>query len=221
LAFWNGAIATGILSILSLISAALYYWNITAYLLLLPLLPPLLLRETTAIAASPASHTRLIWSGQVYGLLFAGLLVVHSCLLPISALFSSKSEVDPDSRMGFGWDGVAVVVNSQTADLGDHPFLLTTDYRSSSALAYQLQDKHVLTISDRIDQFDFWYPSDCPFKGRNAVILGDDWHPISRELLSQFQAVSEPVRIPVTRFGVWIKNYYLVKGYQFKGGRVS
>ncbi|UBF23733.1 glycosyltransferase family 39 protein [Kovacikia minuta CCNUW1] len=275
-AFWVFLSSTVPLTMISLLSAALYYWNITAYLLLFPLVPAVFLKaegrgqraegeegghgDTTGtrghggkdsqhsalstqhsaliqnskfkIQNSPTPHTPhptpLLWNGQFYGLLFATLLIIHYSILPISALFS-KTE-DPDSRMLFGWEKVAAVVSAESTELEQFsfphptphtphptpPLLITTDYRSASALAFQRNDPTVIAISDRVDQFDFWYPSEQSFKNRNAVILFDDWHPIQPKLLSQFKQTSAPVTIPITRFGVWIKNYYVLRGYQFK-----
>ena len=243
-AFWVFMLSTVTLIGISIISAALYYWNITAYLLLFPLLPAAFEKERSAVSGQQSavktqnslaqrrkallktqnssyllSHKPLFFAAQFYGLLFATLLVVHYSIFPLSALFDK--ETDPDSRMLFGWDQVAAVVKTQATSVDGEPFLAATDYRSASALAYQLNDKNVMAISDRVDQFDFWYTSDAAFKGRNALILSDDWHPIQPELLAQFDRVSAPTTIAIVRFGIWIKNYYLVKGYGFRGGRVS
>ncbi|PSB28288.1 ArnT family glycosyltransferase [Stenomitos frigidus] len=264
-AFWVFMISSIILTGISLTSAALYYWNITAYLLLFPLLPAFFSQKLAdrglgsqesgvrsqeseklnaqspaikpqaqiqtskhfSVAAQSAtqsflhclSQKPLFLATQFYGLLFATLLVVHYSVFPISALFDK--ETDPDSRMLFGWSQVADVVKTQSEAAGNDRFLATTDYRSASALAYQLNDKSVTAISDRVDQFDFWYTSDAAFKGRNALILSDDWHPVQSELLAQFDRTSAPITVPIIRFGIWIKNYYLVKGYGFRGGRVS
>ena len=242
---WVLILSTLTLTGISLLSAALYYWNITAYLLLFPLLPAFFTKErqeadgriqeseSESIAKLKTqnsklktqdplhflSHQPLFFATQFYGLLFATLLVVHYSLFPLSALFDR--ETDPDSRMLFGWDRVAAVVKTQSAAVGNDRFLVTTDYRSASALAYQLNDKTVMAISDRVDQFDFWYTSDAPFKGRNALILSDDWHPVQPGLLAQFNRTSEPTIVAIVRFGIWIKNYYLIKGYGFRGGKVS
>lgn len=228
--------ATSTLSLMavSLVSTALYYWNILAYLLLFPLLPSLFLKPAISsieleiidseLPAAPGKTRNrpesdriirrpLFWGGQFYGLLFATLLVVHYSFLPLSAFASPDS--DPDSRMLFGWNSVAAAVQESITKLGSNPFLVTTDYRSASALAYQLHQKDVLAISDRIDQFDFWYDAES-LKGRNAVILYDDWHPLQPTLLAQFERASEPITIPVQRFGVWIKNYYAIASYGFE-----
>lgn len=228
--FWIFIISTVTLIGISLISAALYYWNITAYLLLFPLLPVILSggesedgsqKIENRIQHSPHSLLRkpIFFAAQVYGLLFATLLVVHYSIFPLSALFDK--ETDPDSRMLFGWEQVAEVVKTQSEAVGSDRFLATTDYRSASALAYQLNDKTVTAISDRVDQFDFWYTSDAAFRGRNALILSDDWHPLQPELLAQFDRASARTTVPIVRFGIWIKNYYIVKGYGFRGGKVS
>ena len=94
-AFWIFIVSTVILTIISLISAALYYWNITAYLLLFPLLPAYFNRVSS-------SESKAFFGFQVYGLLFATLLVIHYCFLPLSALISQ--DADPDSRMLYGWN---------------------------------------------------------------------------------------------------------------------
>ncbi len=242
--FWVFIISTIMLTGISLISAALYYWNITAYLLLFPLLPLFFEQRLTVskpqlamsnkgtgeaeimpqLSSSRTScphlaHKPLFLVAQGYGLLFATLLVVHYSLFPLSALFDK--EADPDSRMLFGWDQVAAVVRTQAESVSGDLFLATTDYRSASALAYQLNDKNVMAISDRVDQFDFWHTSDDAFKGRSALLLSDDWHPMTTELLAQFDRTDAPTKIAIVRFGIWIKNYYLVRGYGFRGGRVS
>ncbi len=210
-ALWIFGISTVSLSAIALFSSALYYWNITAYLLLFPLLPPVFLKH------SALRTSKLFIGGQFYGLLFAGLLVVHYSVIPLSA-FTDPSG-DPDSQMLFGWDAVGKAVQVQQRELGES-FLATTDYRSASALAYELNDPNVIAISDRIDQFDLWYNPDL-LNGKNAVILADDWHPADPKLLAQFEHTSEPIAIPVNRFGRSLKTYYVIKGYDFRGTRTN
>ncbi len=166
----------------------------------------------------PSTHppsSRLLLHTQLYGLLIATILVIHYSLLPLSALFSDAGDLD--TRMLFGWSQVAAKIEEKSADLRDEPLLFTTDYRSASALAYQLNNPTVMALSSRIDQFDFWYDQN-QFQGKTALILGDDWHPICPELLSQFEQTSPLETISVTRFGVWIKNYYLLIGSGFNAG---
>lgn len=195
-AFWVFVPSTIGLTIISLVSAALYYWNITAYLLLFPLLP-FVFRNFKAQA--------------IYGLIISAVLVFHYTVFPLTALIDQQS--DPDSRMLFGWKEVAAIVESEARTL-NAPLLVTSDYRSASALAYQMNNRNVIAISDRIDQFDFWHRN-LP-SGRDAVIVSDDWYPAELVVLSKFDRTSEPITVPVKRFGVWIKNYYVRKGYGLK-----
>lgn len=207
---WVFFVSTTALTVISLLSAALYYWNITAYLLLLPGLPQVLWpADRPGLKAN-----RLFWGSQCYGLLFAVLLVVQYSLIPPSAL--ANLDVDPDSRIMFGWPAVATVVQQQVTALAPNHFLLTTDYRLAAALAYQLNQREVAVMSDRRSQFDLWYPQNRQFVGQNAVILADDWHPLTPALRAQFDQITPPLTVPIRRFGFWIKNYYVCRGYGFK-----
>jgi 4-amino-4-deoxy-L-arabinose transferase-like glycosyltransferase len=213
--------STGLLLVISLVSTALYYWNILAYLLLFPLLPPLFSTTTPAsgpplAVPPPSTHSnrreRLFIAGQCYGLLFAFLLVIHYSVLPLSAFGTADS--DPDSRMLFGWEQMGTAVQQQATGL-NQPFFITSDYRSAAALAYQLHHSEVFAISERVDQFDFWFDPHS-LNGRDAVILVDDWHPLQPALTAQFERVSAPQTITIKRFGTWIKNYVILRGYTFR-----
>ncbi len=226
-AIWTCLISSLCLTIVAFLSAGLYYWNITAYLLLFPLIPSLFFQPASSQAVSSqvassqpvpfssVTPTVLFRVGQGYGLLFAGLLVIHYSVFPLSALVSA--DADPDSRMLWGWDQVAAAVMVQAQELGDRPRIITTDYRSASALAYQLYqtplEDTVSVISDRIDQFDFWAKQKTTGQpGQPAILLADDWHPFGAKFLSQFHQVSAVKTLSIRRWGHWIKNYYLAIG---------
>ncbi|NJL88340.1 MAG: 4-amino-4-deoxy-L-arabinose transferase [Leptolyngbyaceae cyanobacterium SM1_1_3] len=113
-ALWVFVVPTVSLSLIALFSTALYYWNIMAYPLLFPLLPPLLLRKQ---AGTPRLR-QCFWLGQGYGLLLASLVVFHYSVLPLSALLSQEATVDADTRMLYGWEQVAAAVQPQVEDLG-------------------------------------------------------------------------------------------------------
>lgn len=195
------ATSTGILSLVGLFSTALYYWNLLAYLLLLPLLPLVFLSDRSALL----KHRRWLNGIQILGTIVAWLLVINYCLLPITALMGPNG--DPDGRMSFGWWQVAAVVQDHAPQ---HELLLTTDYRSASALAYGLHNKQVLAISHRRDQFDVWAKSRI-LQGRSALVLADDWHPLTTALKLE-PGWEQVATISVQRFGVKIKDYYLYSG---------
>ena len=199
--------STGMLSLVGLFSTALYYWNILAYLLLLPLLPLYFLD----LKADSLRHAGWLSGIQILGAVVAWCLVINYCLFPIAALFGPDG--DPDGRMSFGWSQVTAVMDDYASQ---HDLLLTTDYRSASALAYALDDTRVLAVSERIDQFDVWADS-RQLLGRSALVLADDWHPFIYAGESQGPLQLEPgwqrlTTVPVRRFGIKIKDYYLYAG---------
>ncbi|MEM9908165.1 MAG: glycosyltransferase family 39 protein [Cyanobacteria bacterium P01_D01_bin.44] len=218
---WLFTLSTGVLSGVGLFSTALYYWNILAYVLLVAWLPVYFLQTDyegcTATPHYPWRHLGLWHWAQRFGCLVTALLVVNYCVLPISALFGPEG--DPDGRMLFGWDTVGPAVEAfqqrQSAKEGMPSLLLTTDYRSASALAFALNNPSVLAISDRIDQFDVWAKR-RPLAGRSALILSDDWHPLTDAVSQQFDEVSPVATVPVQQWGVPIKTYYLHYGEGFE-----
>ncbi len=224
LASWTFAVPTVSLMAISLTSVAYYYWNIIAYLMLLALLPIAYLKMPQFVAADPdrmpqIRQSALFWSGQVYGLIFTIAIVIHTTVMPLSVLVTDDVNTDPDSRMLFGWTEVATAATKVAAEFDSRPLFLATDYRSASALAYQLDNPDVLAISDRKDQFGIWYAQrwrQGTLQGRNAVLLYDEWHPLDAALRSRFDRVSIPLTIPVIRYGKIIKTYYLVKAFSLQ-----
>ncbi|MEO1126449.1 MAG: glycosyltransferase family 39 protein [Cyanobacteria bacterium J06639_16] len=225
-AIWTFVLPTVGLSLIALFSTAYYYWNIMAYVMLFPLMPGLLLNgsaesmEGEALGAiAPLIYLRRrrwVWGQQIYGVLLISLIVVHTTVLPLSALVSNEATADPDSRMPFGWVTVAPVVLVQQAQLPRGGFLATTDYRSASALAYQLNEPNVYALSDRRDQFDVWM-GQTDLSNQDAVLVYDDWHPLTPALSAQFKRISDPEVVVVERFGITIKNYYVATAYGFAG----
>jgi len=194
--FWSSTLP---FTLLSLVAVANYYWNILAYGLLLPLVADRLTRSRRALAVA---------SGL--GVLVATALVGHYTVIPLTALGGSA---DNDTAALYGWPTVAAAVEAQRATLAD-PLLLTTDYRSASALAYQLNEPGVMALSGRTDQFDFWF--DAPTqRGRDALLLGEQWHPICPAHLALFERTEPPIMIPVRRFGRVLQTYELVRAYGF------
>lgn len=205
--------STTSLALLSLKAPVLYYWNILAYPLLLPLLAGVFL-------AAPGSGQRWRYGGtlratQILGVLVAALLTLHYAGVPLSALVDEAG--DEDTRMLYGWEQVAQRMKREATALTDNPLLLTTDYRSAAALAYAANRPDVLAISGRRDQFDLWYDASV-LAGRDALLLGDDWHPICPAHKALFQRVEPLEPITVRRWGVLIKRYTLVRGRRFTPG---
>ncbi|TVQ10145.1 MAG: 4-amino-4-deoxy-L-arabinose transferase [Leptolyngbya sp. DLM2.Bin27] len=209
LALWVFGLSTAAFTALSTVSVALFYWNILAYPLLFPLLTDQFYRPPWPHLARP----RQLATAQGLGLVVSAVLVVYYTLIPLGTFFGA---VDPDGAALFGWPQVAQAVTAQAEEL-ENPLLLTTDYRSASALAYTLNNPNVLAISGRLDQFDFWY--DAPaLEGRDAVLLGNTWHPICPTHRAMFDRVDPATTVEVRRFGRLLQTYEIVRGYGFRAG---
>lgn len=209
--------STAAFTLLSLVSVAIYYWNILAYPLLFPLLVGVFLppRPPSSDPQAPLlHHARPFWTAQGLGLGAMAILIFHYTVIPLTAFLGNP--VDPDSAALYGWPAVATAVTRQAQSL-PHPLLLTTDYRSAAALAYQLDDPTVMAISGRIDQFDFWYDA-AAMAGRDAVLLGETWHPLCPAHLAMFNHTEPPEIMTVSRFGVTLQTYQLVRAYGFRAG---
>lgn len=211
-------VSTICLAGLSLKAPVLYYWNILAYPLLLPLIAGMFLTAFTADRPIALRHLKPLRGAIALGSLVASLLVIHYTVLPLSAPFGDSS--DQDTRMLYGWSQVVESVKRQGVSFSMPPLLLTTDYRSASALAYSLGNASVLAISGRIDQFDFWYDA-RELAGRDGVLVGDRWHPICPAHLAMFDHTDAHQEITVKRFGIFIKQYILVRGYSFKSSHMN
>ena len=199
-----------LLAVLSLRAPVLYYWNILAYPLLFPLMAGHFL---SAQRLAEVRDRRLLNTTVGLGLLVAALLVFHFTFMPISALIADTG--DDDTRMIYGWQATAEWLQREAATVSAQPLLLTTDYRSAAALAYMLNDPTVLSISGRIDQFDFWYDP-AHLDGRDGVLLGDTWHPICPAHLRMFARTDSPTEFAVQQFGKFIKHYTIVRGAAFR-----
>ncbi|HIK45927.1 MAG TPA: glycosyltransferase family 39 protein [Leptolyngbyaceae cyanobacterium M65_K2018_010] len=222
LALWIFGLSTAAFTVLATVSTALYYWNILAYPLLFPLLADQFYQPRSGAAPAAASpdrrrpplkHPRPLAIAQGLGLLAVGGLMVHYTVIPITAFWG---QADGDSAALYGWPAVAAAVTQQAKPL-HQPLLLTTDYRSAAALAYQLDNPNILALSGRLDQFDFWY--DAPsLQGRDGVLLGESWHPICPAHLALFEQTDPPVTLEVRRFGRVLQTYQIVTGYGFNAG---
>jgi hypothetical protein len=202
--------STLLLTGLSLMAPVLYYWNILAYPLLFPLMAGVFLN---LYRPAELRRPRMLQGAIALGALVALLLVTHYTVLPLSALFSEIG--DEDTRMLYGWSEVADGVEQAAAGRPEPPLLLTTDYRSAAALAYVLNNTSVMSISGRIDQFDFWYDP-AQLDGREGILLGDRWHPICPAHQRMFQQTTGSRTVTVEKLDIPIKQYRLLIGNGFQ-----
>jgi hypothetical protein len=178
---------------MSFFTWTLYYWNIVAYVLLVP-----------PAAAVLAARPRLMRAHLGYALVLAAVMVAHAAVLPLTAPFPSIQ--DDDSKEPYGWGEISSAVRAELAR-GPGRFPATTDYRSASHLAWALGTADVVVVSPHRSQFDYWL--DPAHKGGTAILVTDHREPMNSWVAARFDRVEHLATIPVDRLGVRVKTYEL------------
>ena len=186
----------------------MHYWNITAYLLFLPV-SVLFFKNST----------RLLFHAH-YGVVTAIYLVVLQSVFPSYKVWSSETPGGPtyrDNDITYGQRELATVVEEEEARL-QPDVVMTTDYRTASLLSFAAERTDILKIGLRNDQFDFWFDPEA-LKGKDALVLVDKYFPESELLTKVFEEVT-PIReftteyygIPMYRYRLVYAKNYLAKG---------
>jgi 4-amino-4-deoxy-L-arabinose transferase-like glycosyltransferase len=198
------ALPTAFFTALSLFTPAIYYWDVVGWLLLLPV-------------AATAGRPRLLRAHLASGVAALALMTAHATLLPLTVPFPSVK--DDDSRMTWGWDEVALAVRAERA-ARPGAFVVASDYRSASSLAFALDDPGVRALSRRPSQFDEWL--DAPaLQGHDAVVVVEAREPMEAWLAGHFRSVRRLQVVEARRLGWPVKRYELWLGEAFRGAPLA
>jgi len=209
-AFWIFVASTLLFLTRSLFDFTLLYWNIPAYLLLIPLAASVLIDEQGNLR-----RRKLFIGQQVYGVLLAGLVAFNYAILPLDT-WSRDGVGERGTRHWYGWKDTASAANDVLPTLGDNPLLLTSDHHLAGVMSFTMNRLDIVAISPRRDQYDIWF-SDRDFGGRNALIIYDEWILPSEDLLSRFERIGEVQTVEIRKFGYPIKKMFLLPVYQYRG----
>jgi len=187
---------------ISFFTSTLFHWNLVAYLVVLPFL---------------ALHFRwrwLYWAQVAYGVVFMGFALVNYSVVPLTDVNAIRDEA---TAWVYGWDETATAVAAARSANGA-TFVAAPDYTTAALLGFALHDRDVVSLSPKTDQFDFWFDP-AVHAGETAILFGDDWRPLSAEVVAQFAEVTLIEEIPVSRFGKPLDTHriYLGKGFRPNG----
>lgn len=196
------AVATFLISSLCMLALAsfaevLFYWNIVAFILLIPLLPQVM-RNAWVMGLHVA-----------YGLGMAALLLVNQFYAPIGNLSGSY---DWTISSTYGWDEIGREVQAARAEHGAS-FVGTTFYTTAAQLGFAIQDANTVALSTRPDQFDIWFDPEA-HRGETAVIVGDSTYPIDYAA-SLFERVTPLQTVEIRSFGrvIYTPTLYLLENF--------
>jgi 4-amino-4-deoxy-L-arabinose transferase-like glycosyltransferase len=192
------AVSTGLFLTISLMTTAIYYWNVVALLLLVP-------------SAAAAGRPRLMTAHAALGLFAVTLMTAHATLLPLTVPFPNVQ--DDDSRMTWGFPELA---GSVSAALAEHPGALvgTSDYRSAASLAFAMDRDDLVAIAPRHSQFDLW--GDPAQAGRDMILVVENREPMRPWLSDHFTSVRPLSEVVARRFGYEVKRYQVWLGEGFR-----
>ena len=133
-----------------------FYWNITGFVLLMPLLAGWMRRRWVF-----AAHA-------IYGILFAIVLAFNATIIPIANLTGGY---DWTFSSSFGWPAVAERVKAleATYKVG---FVAAARYTTAAQLGFAIKDPEVTAIADRPDQYHLWFDP-AAHAGENALVISD------------------------------------------------
>lgn len=177
-----------------------YYWNVVAYVLLLP-----------PAAAALASRPGLLRAHLATGVAVAAVMTVHGTVLPLTALVPGAK--DDDSRELFGWGEVAAAVRAERA-ARPAELVAAADYRPAAHLAWALDDPGVTVLSARPSQFRYWLDP-AAHAGASALVVTDHRARVD-EVRDRFERLELVRTIPVVRLGVQLKAYELWRGEGYR-----
>ena len=182
----------------SVFTNILIHWNVVAYVAVLPFL-------------APYFRSRLLLGGQVvYGALAIAFAGMNYAVVPITALIS---HTDQTSGWSYGWDEIAAAIGTlQQGETID--FVAATDYALASPLAFALRDADVTSLSPKRDAYDDWFDPGA-HAGQSALIVADQWRPLSDAVKAQFASVTDVRSLDIVRFERTLDHYdiYLGRGF--------
>jgi hypothetical protein len=184
-------ISTLTMVFLSFFISVLFYWNIVAFILVMPLL---------------AGWIRWRWllvAHAVYGAILAIPYLLHVVAFPLN---------DWTIQSTFGWDEVGARVRALEAEHGT-TFIVATRYTTAAQLGFALHDPEVTAIADRHDQYDFWFAPPA-HEGQDAIIVSDE-HLGLTGVTPYFDSVTPLETLDVKRFGNIVYRPSLYLGHNF------
>jgi len=203
---------TGLFLSRSLFNYTLLYWNIPAYLLLLPLLGKALLDDDGRLR-----RKKLFIGQQVYGITLAALVAFNYAILPLDT-WSRQGAGEQGTRHWYGWEQTAAALREEMKNntSGKPLLLMTTNHHLAGALGFTMNRSDIVAVSSRHDQYDMWW-DDSGYAGRDALVVYDDWNGMNDEVLSLFERAGPVRKVPITKFGYPIKTMYIQRVYHYRG----
>lgn len=156
LALASMAVASLAMAAMSLFVEVFFYWNIVAFLVVMPLL----------VAA--VGRRFAFWGHMIWGMAFAAIMAFNMTIIPIGNLLGRYDWTISSMQ---GWPQVADAVEEMR---NEHPdaFIAATRYTTAAQLGWAMGSRDVTALARRSDQYDYWFDAEG-HRGRNAILVAD------------------------------------------------
>jgi len=198
LAIWTFWLSTACFIFVSLFDWVFWWWNLAAYVIVM------------GFAARYMGRGWLFYGHVVFGALVQLYLIISVTVFPLSFL---QGWADPRQTSTYGWEELRAVV-STARDEYKPDFIAGNGPDLSSNVAFAIDDKDVVALTDRKTQFTYWFNRE-DLRGKNGLIVTfkdrpDAW------LAEQFKTMTLVGTTDVTRFGTMIQGYdvYYAEDYE-------
>lgn len=191
------AVSSISLLVLSLFAEVYFYWNIVAFLLVMPLVAGWIGR-------------RWVFAAQLaYGFVFAALSIVNFTIVPVTNLFGGN---DWTVASTYGWPEVAARVEALKAE-HSVGFVAAARYTTAAQLGFAMHDAEVTALADRHDQYDFWFDPTA-HAGQDAIIVSDPQIKVG-QIEPYFDSLKAIDTVAFERFGrvIYRARIYLGTGF--------
>jgi hypothetical protein len=190
-------VSTAAMALISLFVETFFYWNITAFLLLMPLL---------------AGWIRRRWVLNLhllYGTLLALGVAFNNTVIPFGNLAGG---MDWTIASTFGWPDVATRITELEQQ---HPvgFVAASRYTTAAQLGYALHNPEVTALSNRHDQYDYWFDASA-HAGEDALVVSDPQIGLAA-IEPHFDTLMPLETVPVERLGRTIYQPTIYLGHNF------
>lgn len=184
---------------------AYFYWNIVAFIGLMPLL--------TRFMQNPVHR----WSHCLFGLLLGGIFVFNFTTMPFADAVGRR---DRGSSSNYDW---TIVGEHMRAAMAKSPadLIAATRYSTTSQLGFVLGTTNVVKLSNEHSQYDYWQGDGTQYAGKSALILGDepdggaDAGPRYEWLKAHFKTFATIDEFTVMRWGKPIYIWRIFRGEGF------
>lgn len=195
-AVWIFWITSGLFLLYSLYDYVNFWWNIPAYLLVLPF-------------AGKYLGGRLLVGHLAYGLAASLFILFNYVVVPVPTVSGNN-----DFRLSqlYGWEVLEPTIRPLQQQY--KPDFIASDYAEiANIVAFALDHPEVTSLTPLINQFDYWFEPEA-HRGQTALLVLDTAE--STDFLrSQFNSFEPVAEVPVVRLGYRVRTFrfFIGRGY--------